>query len=209
MKHIKIYVEPFYRAAATPEGVPQVGTGRPYAALLASTKREDILAARDMILASPTVVTPMTMMVLAIRLYDVGHRDDAVLWFYIAKDRFRSLAEVAVVDAPLLREATAAIASFNTLAGPAINGYAFCDVAKQQAARTKAIDWVEAHPYDAVFNDRLPARRGDRAAALNDAIRNIRADAQKERAYFDDPKTAADFAKRRHQNAADAKFCWR
>ena len=30
----------------------------------------------------------MTMMVLAIRLYDVGLRDDAVFWFYAAKDRY-------------------------------------------------------------------------------------------------------------------------
>ena len=47
---------------------------------LASNKRSDILAARDRILADPKVVTPMTMMVLAIRLYDVGLRDDAVFW---------------------------------------------------------------------------------------------------------------------------------
>ena len=33
-------------------------------------------------------LTPMTIMVLAIRLYDVGLRDDAVFWFYAAKNRF-------------------------------------------------------------------------------------------------------------------------
>ena len=38
-----------------------------------------------MIVAKPQVVTPMTMMVLAIRLYDVGLRDDAVFWFYASR----------------------------------------------------------------------------------------------------------------------------
>jgi hypothetical protein len=46
-----------------------------------------------MIVAKPQVVTPMTMMVLAIRLYDVGLRDDAVFWFYASKDRFQTLTE--------------------------------------------------------------------------------------------------------------------
>jgi len=38
-----------------------------------------------MIVARPEAVTPMTMMVLAIRLYDVGLRDDAVFWFYASR----------------------------------------------------------------------------------------------------------------------------
>jgi hypothetical protein len=35
----------------------------------------------------------MTMMVLAIRLYDAGLRDDAVFWFYVAKDRLAWIEE--------------------------------------------------------------------------------------------------------------------
>ena len=44
----------------------------------------------------------MTMMVLSIRLYDVGLRDDAVFWFYVAKDRYIVLSEVLNVKAPQL-----------------------------------------------------------------------------------------------------------
>ena len=58
-----------------------------YNDLLSSSRREDILATRDLIVAAPKLVTPMTLMVLAIRLYDVGLRDDAVFWFYAAKDQ--------------------------------------------------------------------------------------------------------------------------
>jgi hypothetical protein len=36
----------------------------------------------------------MTMMVLAIRLYDIGERDEAVFWFYAAKARTIVLLEV-------------------------------------------------------------------------------------------------------------------
>ncbi len=54
----------------TPDGRPKVAVGDQFNDLLNSNRREDILAARDRIVASPQVVTPMTMMVLAIRLYD-------------------------------------------------------------------------------------------------------------------------------------------
>lgn len=36
----------------------------------------------------------MAMMVLAIRLYDVGLRDEAVFWFYAAKERYIVMSEV-------------------------------------------------------------------------------------------------------------------
>src|ERR1700704_3689232 len=81
VRRVPIYVEPFYRSAATPDGSPTVAVGKQYNSLLASDKREDIMAARDLITANPKLVTPMTLMVLAIRFYDVGLRDDAVFWF--------------------------------------------------------------------------------------------------------------------------------
>jgi hypothetical protein len=89
VRQIGIYVQPFYEAARTSGGgKPQVAVGKQYNDLLGSTRREDILAARDLVVAKPALVTPMTMMVLAIRLYDVGFRDDAVFWFYVAKERY-------------------------------------------------------------------------------------------------------------------------
>ena len=72
VRQIGIYVQPFYEAARGPGERPRVAVGSQYNDLLASSRREDILAARDLILAKQALVTPMTMMVLAIRLYDVG-----------------------------------------------------------------------------------------------------------------------------------------
>ncbi len=81
VKHIGIYVQPYYELAKEPGGHPRVAVVESFNSLLASDKRSDIVAARDKIEAKPDLVTPMTMMVLAIRLYDVGMRDDAVFWF--------------------------------------------------------------------------------------------------------------------------------
>lgn len=208
VKHVGIYVEPFYRSARNPADAPTVGTGKPYADLLASTKAADIAAARDMILAKPQLVTPMTMMVLAIRFYDVGMRDDAVFWFYAAKDRFIALVEVAEPNTPVLAQSNEAMHAFATLAGPIINGYAFCSIEKQKDIRAKALAWVESNPYEMVFNAQIPARAADRRAALERAIAHAKENAAKERAYLEDPKNVETFKVARARNDADAKFCW-
>ncbi|CAN5278505.1 hypothetical protein BH10PSE9_BH10PSE9_05730 [soil metagenome] len=169
-RHVAIYVQPYYESGRTAEAPPKVNIGATFNPLLASLRKEDILAARDRIAAEPKLVTPMTMMVLAIRLYDIGQRDDAAFWFYAAKDRYITLADVIDIGAAGLGGVEDAVKSFVTLAGPFINGYAFCDIANQQAIRTRELDWVEANPYGAIFLDRVPARPGDRAANLGASI---------------------------------------
>jgi hypothetical protein len=209
VRYIGIYVEPYYRAAATPDGKPQVAVGEPFSTVLASNRREDVLAARDLIAADPKLVTPMTMMVLAIRLYDVGLRDDAVFWFYVAKDRYIVMSEVLDVTAQSLVQVEDAIRSFSTLAGPFINGYAFCDLDKQSALNAKAIDWVENNPYQVMFMERLPALPGNRNDNLKRALANVRKRDASERAYFADKKSVDAFYATRKTNDADAKFCWK
>jgi hypothetical protein len=207
VRQIGIYVQPFYEAARTPTERPRVAVGSQYNDLLGSSRREDILAARDLIVAKPALVTPMSMMVLAIRLYDVGLRDDAVFWFYVAKDIV--LSEVLNVKTLQLAQADDAVRNFATLAGPVINGYAFCDLAKEKAAHAKALEWVEANPYQVMFRLDVPALPGDRAANLKRALANAKERAAKESAYFDDPKTREDFYATRKRNDADVKFCWK
>jgi hypothetical protein len=209
VKHIGVYVQPYYEAARTPDAAPNVSVGATFSSLLASTRREDILAARDKILADPKLVTPMTMMVLSIRLYDMGLRDDSVFWFYVAKDRFVTLADVVDVKAGGLAQVEDAVRNFATLAGPFVNGYAFCGIAKQGELRRKALEWVENNPYGAMFMDRLPAKSGDRNAALTRSLADIKVNAEKERAYFADPKNVAAFTAQRKTNQMDEKFCWK
>lgn len=209
VRHIGIYVQPFYEAAPTPGGKPQVAVGKQYNDLLSSNRREDILAARDLVLAKPALVTPMTMMVIAIRLYDVGLRDDAVFWFYVAKERYIVMSEVLDVKTQALAQADDAVRSFANLAGPIINGYAFCDLAKQTEHHAKAVQWVENHPYEVMFMVRAPALPGDRADNAKRAVANAKERAAKERAYFDDAKTREAYYVTRKQNEADVKFCWK
>jgi hypothetical protein len=209
VRHIGIYVEPFYRSAQAPGGPVHVGVGKQYNELLASDKREDILAARDLVTAKPALVTPMTLMVLAIRFYDVGLRDEAVFWFYAAKDRYIVMSEVLDVKTQLLAQADDAMRSFSTLAGPAINGYAFCDLVKQKEAHAKAVAWVESNPYEVMFMARAPALPGDRAENARRAIANAKERAAKERGYFDDAKNVEAFYATRKRIETDVKYCWK
>jgi hypothetical protein len=162
-----------------------------------------------MIETDPRVVTPMTMMVLAIRLYDVGLRDDAMFWFYAAKARYTTLEDVIDIRTSGLIAPSEAVKSFAVLAGPVINGYAFCDRARQQAANLKAIAWAEAHPYSVLFVTQLAGKQGDRAANLKKSIAEQKTFAERERARFDDAKFAGEFAAARKKNDADEKFCWK
>jgi hypothetical protein len=209
VKRIAIYVQPYYQAADSPDEPPLVAIGESLSGMLRSNRREDIVAARDFIVAQPRLVTPMSLMVLAIRLYDVGLRDDAVFWFYVAKDRFITLSDVIDIDASGMAQVEDAVRSFATLAGPVINGYAFCDLAKQKELRAKALAWVEQNPYQVVFMDRFTAKPGDRAANLKLAIRVAQLNVDKEQTYFADPKHVEDFYATRKRNEADVKFCWK
>jgi hypothetical protein len=209
VRQIGIHVQPYYEAARSAGENPRVAVGQQYSGELASTRREDILAVRDRIAASPGVVTPMTMMVLAIRLYDTGERDEAVFWFYAAKARTVVLSEVLDVHQSGLAQVEEAVRSFATLAGPVINGYAFCDLARQKDAHARAVAWVEAHPYEAMFMERLPAKPGQRSENYKRGLATIKDNAAKERAYFDNAQNVATFLQRRKANDADGRFCWK
>jgi hypothetical protein len=209
VRHIGIYVQPYYEAARTPGEKPLVLIGKRFDTMLSSNRREDILMARDKVIQDPKLVTPMTMMVLAIRLYDVGLRDDAVFWFYVAKDRFITLSGVVDVSAANLSGVEDAVKSFATLAGPFINGYAFCDIAKQRELRAKALAWVEQNPYEAMFMKQLPARPGDRQDNLRLSLDGVKANADKEHAYFENAGNVAEFTASRKKNEADVKYCWK
>ncbi|MBN8888519.1 MAG: hypothetical protein J0I77_22595 [Rudaea sp.] len=208
VKRIDVYVTPYYEAARTADAAPHVAVHPQLDALLASGNKDDIARVRDTIRGTPASVTPMTMMALAIRLYDVGLRDDAVFWFYAAKDRYIALSEVLDVKSPALAQVDDAMHAFVSLAGPYFNSYAFCDIGKQQKIAQDAVDWVEKNPYEATFLPQLPAKSGDRAANLKAAIALLRSNAQKEKAYFSDPKTVQDFNAKRAQNNVPAQFCW-
>ena len=209
VRHVGIYVTPYYEAAHEPGGTPRVAVAKAYDALLASSRREDVVRARDGIAKDNALLTPMTLMVLAIRLYDVGLRDDAVFWFYAAKNRYFTLEGVADVRAPQLAQVEDAVRNFAALAGPVINGYAFCDIARQQKIAARALQWTIDNPYKALFLPQVPARPGDRAQNLQKTLAGLKANVAKEREYLAKPENVARFKQQRRDNAADQRFCWK
>jgi hypothetical protein len=209
VRTIDVYVHPYYDSAAGAAAKRRVVVAGAYDALLASDEAADVARARDGIALDNELVTPMTLMVLAIRLYDVGLRDDAVFWFYVAKDRYATLAEVAEVEAPALAQVADAVRNFAVLAGPHINGYAFCDVAKQQATRARALRWVARNPYKALWLPQIPARPGDRVENLERALAKLRAGAADEARQLADAQVRERLQQARALNEADARYCWK
>jgi hypothetical protein len=148
---IDIYVTPIYSAAAS-AGQRQVAVDKRYDAALKSDDPAAVRAVHETVLADGSTASPLLMMVLSARLYDIGARDEAVFWHYAAKERYFLMADVleGYERGGMLSdkaEFVSAMGAFVNLAGPAINGYAFCDIDRQITLRQKAFDWVAAQPW--------------------------------------------------------------
>lgn len=209
VRQLAINLPPFYVAAASPAAPPAVAVDPAYDALLASTDGARIRKARDAIAAHPDLVKPETMMVLAIRLYDTGLRDDAVFWYYAGRDRFVTME--AVLDMRSLRLARTAetVDSFIKAVGPAIDGYALCNVERHQERDDRAIEWVAAHPYKLLGYSDLPAQSEDRNAALAAAVGNLREASVNNALQMANPEMRAQLADYRKSTEADARYCWK
>ena len=212
VRSVDLYVTPLYSSAAK-ASKREVRVDPDLDPLLRSDRTEDVLAAQERVRANPAKVSPLALMVLAARLYDVGARDESVFWFYVAKDRFMAMAGVlSGYDRPGMfaegGEARAAMGAFVQLAGPTINGYAFCKIDNQQALRRKAYDWVAANPYQPIFDTARPAKGEDRQALLDAALARLREDMAKETAYLADAENRAKLIAGRKENGADTRFCW-
>ena len=153
------------------------------------------------------MVAPTTLMTVAARAYDLGLKDDAVFWFYAGKNRFLTFARVIDVKDEIFRETESANAAFLQLVGNVVNPYAFCDLAKQRDAAARARDWVKAHPYKAIFDEKFPSHFADRAAALKAAEDKMDAALLRQDEFFADPAKKADFLVKRKANNADERFC--
>lgn len=119
-----IYVTPYYNSDPL-----QVNVGRYSQELTSATAASaGELAAK---LKQEWATLPVeTMYVLAIRLYDLGLKDESVYWFYTAQFRARLLSALLPADTPARIgnegfERVQAHRSFHQLAGTYINGYAF------------------------------------------------------------------------------------
>jgi hypothetical protein len=94
---------------------------------------------------------PEVMYVTAIRLYDLGHKDEAVYWFYTAQYRARLFT--AILDKEETRsigsdafELKQAYSAFHQLAGGYINGYAFGELDKLEKTLTQVVEEGKSLP---------------------------------------------------------------
>lgn len=124
---IPILVPPFYYSNEL-----QIYVGN-YSDRLGTTDLEELTALAQEMAEKKIELMPEQMFVLAIRLYDLGDKDNSVYWFYEAQ--FRSKLFLKTLDSAhigsqgdasydLVRQ----YGAFTKLAGTFINGYAGCDV---------------------------------------------------------------------------------
>ncbi len=209
VRQVGIYVLPYYAAGASYADPPKVAVDPAWNQLLQSTKAADIRKVRDAIAAQPEQVRPETMMVLAIRLYDMGLRDDAVFWYYAARDRYVTMDAVLDMRSLKMANVSDTIARFIEAVGPVIDGYAFCDLAHQEEREDRAITWVAAHPYAPLGYVDVPAVVDDRNAGIVGAIAQLRDAATNAKAFMAQPENVKRFAAERARIGADAKYCWK
>jgi hypothetical protein len=123
---INILVVPFYSSDGT-----QIHVGD-YSDRLRTNDLNELAGLAQEMAQQRDKLTPEQMFVLAIRLYNLGEKDDSVYWFYEAQ--FRAKLFLKTVDSTRVSrgdptyELLMDYNSFTESAGKPINGYAGCDV---------------------------------------------------------------------------------
>jgi hypothetical protein len=124
-----ILVTPFYDGESL-----QISVG-PTSQKLAAADANSILQLVKELKKDQDSLRAEVMFVIAIRLYDLGHKDEAVYWFHSAQYRARLFSSIldqehvgGIGDASF--ELKHAYGAFQQLAGKYINGYAFGNLKK-------------------------------------------------------------------------------
>lgn len=124
---ISIAISPYYDSEGT-----QIDVGK-YSEQLKTEDLQILTELADEMAQEKEVLTPEQMYVLAIRLYNLGDRDNSIYWYYEAQFRAR-LFQQAIEPAQMVSTSditfllTTAYDSFQKLAGEYINGYAGCNL---------------------------------------------------------------------------------
>ena len=124
-----VYITPFYDSDGT-----KISVGE-HSKKLADADAESILDIAAELKKEKDKLRAEVMYVTAIRLYDLGHKDEAVYWFYTAQYRarvFNSMLDQGKMGGIGTEafELNHAYNAFNQLAGVYINGYAFGDLTR-------------------------------------------------------------------------------
>jgi hypothetical protein len=112
---------------------------------------------------------PAVYTVIVKDLFERGHKDEAVFWFYLGQLRYRAYLaahpNLASDNDPELFQA------FMSETGPPLNEYAFGNIPALAATLTRVIAWDEAHPDD--YAPKANKARADVVAGLKSLRANI------------------------------------
>jgi len=124
---IEIYVTPYYNSKG-----PAIDVG-PFSGGLAAKSESEFVATISKMKQSWDTLNFPEVYVAAIRLYDMGFRNESIYWFYSAQYRGRLFA--TLIDRDKMGsignagfELFQAQNAFQQLVGPYINGYAFGEI---------------------------------------------------------------------------------
>ena len=197
---IEVYITPYYDSKG-----PAIEVGEFSKGLAAKTEAEFCATIAKMKQSWSTLRFP-EMYVAAIRLYDLGFRNEATYWFYSAQYRGRLFAilvdqgKMGSIGAPGFELVQAANA-FQQLVGPYINGYAFGDfdrlsqiVARVQRENKSIPDLEQIYPR-VTFKARSEWEGGNKG--LNEGLTKFLTVLKDQR---------ADIKKQRLENGTEAKF---
>jgi hypothetical protein len=133
-----IYITPYYNS----EGL-KIAVGE-HSKKLAGADGKTILKICEELKKDLAKLPVEVIYVTAIRLYDLGHKDESVYWFYTAQ--FRHRVFISIIDQEQAGgigdegfELTQAYNSFFQLAGPYFNEYAFGDLKQLEKTLEKVI----------------------------------------------------------------------
>jgi hypothetical protein len=198
---MSISVSPFYNSQGT-----QIQVGD-YSERLKTNDLKTLTTTAQEMSQKKEALTPEQMYVLAIRLYDLGDKDNAVYWYYEAQFRAR-LFQQAIEPAQLMRtsdrtfQLTTAYDSFQKLAGEPINGYAGCDLDNWVKLMQTVKDANTVAPeLDKIFPDVVFVKQ-DRWQTIND---EVSAGLGKLIDYISNNGEAVK--QQRAQQKMDARFC--
>ena len=198
--HIDAYVTPYYDSSG-----PVVRAGK-YSTGLASKNRGDFVATIFRMKKQWDYLNFVELYVAAIRLYDLGYRNESTYWFYTAQYRGRLFA--SVVDQKRLGgigdpgfELVHAQDAFFQLAGPDINGFAFgnidllVSIVRRVQNRNQAVPNLQTvYPgVSLVPRSQWQAHNAQIAAGLGELATSL-------------PAQKAEIQRRRAQNGTQARF---
>ncbi|WP_424405131.1 hypothetical protein [Pasteurella sp. PK-2025] len=202
VKSIDIYVLPYYSAQNGKAELVNVYSR--IDPLLLENTVDGYQKAVKIVQTKASYVSPMTLLALAARAYDLGFRDEAVFWFYVGQQRLLVVDHVADLSKMQMAE----YVGFVQLTKTPILAYAFCDMKKQDDIADKAYEWTKNNPYLALLDNRIASKFKNRQEGLEDAQKMLDKREKEQKTLFNDPKTQAQIKQSRKENNVDAMYCW-